>query len=189
MAFAKAAFDTLWPTTRFAQSESPSPAPIRKITIWGQLLRLRTPWPATGISRSVSRGLWGRAPECPTSVAMSPKCPGHLFDTQGTLSGHLFRTIYSPCDPQPPRRKKSKNDPGLQKCRPFALKLPKLSLSKEYFGQFKAYILCSGNVRGFFASEGGSCHRGFTIVLTLFWHSRAWGSKGLKDTLSRDTLG
>ena len=39
-------------------------------------------------------------------------------------------------------------------------------ISKGYFGQFKGYILCSGNVGGLFASEGGSCHRGFTIVLT-----------------------
>ena len=48
-----------------------------------------------------------------------------------------------------------------------SLKLPKISLSKAYFGQFKGYILCSGNVGGFFASEGGSCHRCFTIVLTF----------------------
>ena len=47
-----------------------------------------------------------------------------------------------------------------------SLELPKISLSKRYFEQFKGYILCSGNVGGFFASEGGSCHRGFTIVLS-----------------------
>ena len=60
-----------------------------------------------------------------------------------------------------------------QDCKNVALKLPKISLklpkiflSKGYSGQFKAYILCSGDVGGFFASEGGSCHGGFTIVLT-----------------------
>ena len=52
-----------------------------------------------------------------------------------------------------------------QDCKNVALKLPKISLSKGYFGQFKGYILCLGNLGGFFASEGGSCHRGFTIVL------------------------
>ena len=31
-----------------------------------------------------------RAPECPKSVPrVSPECPGHLFDTPGTLSGHF----------------------------------------------------------------------------------------------------
>ena len=54
-----------------------------------------------------------------------------------------------------------------QDCNNVALQLPKISLSKGYFGQFKGYILCSGNVGGVFASEGGSCHRGFTIVLSL----------------------
>ena len=44
-------------------------------------------------------------------------------------------------------------------------KLPKISLTKGYFGQFKGYILCSGNVGGLFASEGGSWQRGFTIIL------------------------
>ena len=53
-----------------------------------------------------------------------------------------------------------------QDCKNVALKLAKMSLSKRYFGQFKGYLLCSGNVRGFCASEGGSCLRGFTIVLT-----------------------
>ena len=53
--------------------------------------------------------------------------------------------------------------------RKVALKSAKVSLSKGYFGQFKGYIPCSGNVGGFFASEGGSCHRGFTIVLTDFY--------------------
>ena len=40
----------------------------------------------------VSPGPFGpRAPECPESVPrVSPECPGHLFDTPGTLSGHFF---------------------------------------------------------------------------------------------------
>ena len=55
-----------------------------------------------------------------------------------------------------------------QDCKNVALKLPKISLSKGYFGQLKGYILCSGNVGGFFcAFEGGSCYRGFTIVLII----------------------
>ena len=66
-----------------------------------------------------------------------------------------------------------------------SLKLLQISLSKGYFGQFKGYILCSGNVGVFFASEGGSCHRGFTIVLiqtgilqTLRCTFRVWGFQG-----------
>ena len=39
-------------------------------------------------------------------------------------------------------------------CKNVALKLAQISLRKGYFGQFKGYILCSGNVGGFFASEG-----------------------------------
>ena len=48
-----------------------------------------------------------------------------------------------------------------------SLKLPKVSLIfKGYFGQFRGYILVQEMLEGFFASEGGSCHRGFTIVLS-----------------------
>ena len=73
------------------------------------------------------------------------------------------RTIVKPLRPTTPKtQKKAKMT---QDCKNVALKLPKIFLSKGYFGQFKGYILCSGNVGGFFASEGGSCHRGFTIVL------------------------
>ena len=68
------------------------------------------PWPATGVSRAlrarsvprvsdgVSLGPFGpRTPECPKSVPrVSPECPGHLFDTPGTLSGLYFWTLRSP---------------------------------------------------------------------------------------------
>ena len=71
----------------------------------------------------------------------------------------------------PQDAKESKHDTDCKtvalKLPKISLKLPKISLSKAYFGQFKGYILCSGNVGGFFASEGGSCHRGLTIVLIL----------------------
>ena len=81
-----------------------------------------------------------------------------------------LRTIVKPLWPTTPKtQKKAKMT---QDCKNVALKLPKISLkwpkialSEGYFRQFKGYILCSGNVGGFFASEGGSCHRGFTIVL------------------------
>ena len=49
-----------------------------------------------------------------------------------------IRTIVSPCDPQPPTRKRKKK--MIQDCKNAALKLPKLSLSWGYFGQFKGYI-------------------------------------------------
>ena len=55
--------------------------------------------------------------------------------------------------------------------RKVALKSPKISLNKGYFGRFKGYIFfvgkCWCSTGGFFASEGGSRHRGFTIVLTF----------------------
>ena len=65
--------------------------------------------------------------------------------------------------PTTPKTQKKQKWP--RTARNVALKLPKISLSKGYFGQFKGYILCSGKFGGFFASEGGSCHRGFAIVL------------------------
>ena len=82
--------------------------------------------------------------------------------------GHfLVWTIVKPLWPTTPKtQKKAKMT---QDCKNTALKLPKMSLSKGYFGQFKGYILCSGNFGGFFCSEGVSCHRGFTIVLTFWW--------------------
>ena len=59
-----------------------------------------TPRPATGVSRALrARSVPGvflgvslrpfgpRAPEWPK---VSPECPGHLFDTPGTLSGHFW---------------------------------------------------------------------------------------------------
>ena len=47
-----------------------------------------------GVSEGVSDGLSpARAPECPKSVPrVFPECPGHLFDTPGTLSGHFLDT-------------------------------------------------------------------------------------------------
>ena len=47
------------------------------------------------VSGGVSRGPSGpRAPERPKGVPrVSPECPGHLFDTPGTLSGHLLDTL------------------------------------------------------------------------------------------------
>ena len=83
-----------------------------------------------------------------------------IFSTEGS-----FVTILSvpelllendckaPVTHNPQDAKESQNDPGLQKC---SLKFPKISLIKGYFGQFKGYVLCSGNVGGLFASEGGT---------------------------------
>ena len=63
-----------------------------------------------------------------------------------------------------------------------SLKLPKLSLGKGNVGQFKGYIPCSGNLGRFFASEGGSCHKGFTIIpkqlkVRVIQHCFLWCSK------------
>ena len=76
-------------------------------------------------------------------------------------------------------KKQKKKDPGLEKCSPSIL-------SKAYFGQFKGYTLCSGNVGGFFASEDGSCHRGFTIVLNklLPWKFQSQSKSDQKATLA-----
>ena len=46
-------------------------------------LQLRSRRPATGVSRAL------RARSVPR---VSPECPGHLFDTPGTLSGHFLDT-------------------------------------------------------------------------------------------------
>ena len=91
-----------------------------------------------------------------------------------------MRTTVKPLWPTTPKtQKKAKMT---QDCKNVTLKLPKISLkNKGYFGQFKGHILCSGNFEGFFASEGGSCHRGFTIVLRFLsrsfrretWHCSA----------------
>ena len=92
----------------------------------------------------------------------------------------LLRTIVKPLWPTTPKTQKKAKMTQDRKI--VALKLPKISLSKGYFGQFKGYILCSGNLRGFFASEGGSCHRGFTIVLFFLRRSAIgnceWGGFG-----------
>ena len=72
-------------------------------------LELRTPRPATGVSRALrARGVPGSVPEsvpekggcptecptgCPKSVPrVSPECLGHLFVTPGRLSGHFLDT-------------------------------------------------------------------------------------------------
>ena len=51
-----------------------------------------------GVSLGVSLGPFGpRALECPKSVLrVSPQCPGHLFDTPGTLSRQRVWTLQSP---------------------------------------------------------------------------------------------
>ena len=64
-----------------------------------------------------------------------------VINSSGTTI--LLERLQSPRDPQSPRRKKTKMTQG--------------------------YILCSGNIGGFLASEGGSCHRGFTIVSTILY--------------------
>ena len=68
-------------------------------------LGLRSRRPATGVSRALrARSVPESVPEnggcprecptgCPKSVPrVSPECPGHLFDTPGTLSGHFLDT-------------------------------------------------------------------------------------------------
>ena len=102
------------------------------------------------------------------------------------FGGFWLRTIVKPLSPTTPKtQKKAKMT---QDCKNVALKLPKvslklpkISLSRGYFGQFKGYSICTGNLAGFFASEGGSCHRGFTIVLSFggIWRKPAFESVSL----------
>ena len=62
----------------------------------------------------------------------------------------------------------SKKLSNISRTKNIALKLPKISLTKGYFGQFKGYILQSWVIFAFFCVLGGGVvgHRGFTIVLT-----------------------
>ena len=98
---------------------------------------MRTPWPATGVSRalrarvfrgmsprvspktggvrgSVRRGVSGALRALGSGVfpRVSPECPGHLFDTPGTLSGHFLDT------PEPGARRAGPGDTGPRRTLP-----------------------------------------------------------------------
>ena len=92
--------------------------------------------------------------------------------------------LSSPCGNFHPRKQKTSN---ISRTKNVALKLPKISLTKENVGQFKGYILQSWVICVFVCVLGVVGHRGFTIFLTLpcsrtakirIWTLRIWCFSG-----------